>query len=267
MLFRSSNIKLNFIDNKRLAENLLMDAENIDFYLDTCNDDPINKKARRRSNYVANSISSSDAKYYQSILDKTIPQLPMRLKMDLRDIAIIPLMPSADGGMPHTRPYSIICFSQLQQINSLSTMIHELWHIHQRKYANTWTTVFEQLGWKVWGGELPTFLEKHRRINPDTMDEPLWIYQDIWVPVPIFQDISFPSVTNVDIWFYHVKEGHHVKQIPSTIINFFPGLPKSAYEHPREITAYLLSDHNAQYESPAFKILLSSMGHLAISSS
>ena len=121
------------------------------------------------------------------------------------------------------------------------------------------------MGWKEWTGRLPELLRNYRRINPDTIDSPFWVYQDTWVPVPIFRDISLPSLSDVDIWFYHIKEGRHVKQIP--IEMEIPGLPKSAYEHPREMTAYLLADHSMYHDSPAFKTLLSSVGHLAISSS
>jgi hypothetical protein len=260
-----THLKIIFIDTKRVASQLLIDAEDIDSYLHTCYSHPINAKARRRQNYAANIVSPKDALYYQSILDKTIPLLPMRLRMDLHNIAVVSLMPSADGGMPHTRPYSTICFSQLEQINSISTIVHELWHIHQRKYKDTWNKVFEKMGWKEWTGRLPEFLRDHCRINPDTVDSPLWVYQDTWVPVPIFRDISLPSMSDVDIWFYHVKEGRHVKQIPTEME--IPSLPKSAYEHPREMTAYLLADHNLYHDSPVLKTLLSLIGHLAISSS
>jgi hypothetical protein len=260
-----TQLKFIFIDTKRVASQLLVDAENIDSYLTRCQRDPVNANARRRQSYAANTVSSNDASHYQSILDKTIPLLPMRLRMDLHTIPVVSLMPSADGGMPHTRPYSIICVPQLEQINSLSTMIHELWHVHQRKYKDTWGKVFEQLGWKEWTGRLPEFLRKHCRINPDTIDSPFWVYQDTWVPVPIFRDISLPSMSDVDIWFYHIKGGHHVKQIPSEME--VVGLPKSAYEHPREMTAYLLADHALYRDSPVLQSLLSSVGHLAISSS
>jgi len=260
-----THLKFIFIDTKRVATQLLLDAEDVDSYLTTCYTHPINAKARRRLNYAANVVSPSDAEYYQSILDRAIPQLPMRLRMDLHAVAVVSMMPSADGGMPHTRPYSTICFPQLEQINSISTLIHELWHVHQRKYKDTWSKVFEQVEWKEWSGRLPEVLRNHRRINPDTVDSPLWVYQDTWVPVPIFRDITLPSMTDIDIWFYHTKKGYHVTQIPSEME--VTGLPKSAYEHPREMAAYVLADHALYHDSPFLKSLLSSIGHLAISSS
>jgi len=261
-----TRLKFKFVDNKYIAERLLTDAEAVDFYLESCQHDPINAKARRKLTYAVNSVSSHDSSRYQSILDAVVSRLPKRLQMDLQDIYVIPLMPSADGGMPHTRPYQIICFSQLDQIRtSLSTIIHELWHIHQRKYTDTWVRVFQELGWTEWSGMLPAFLEKNRRLNPDTFDSPLWIYQDTWVPVPVFQDISLPNINEVNIWFYNTKEEYHVRHTPKEIIDYFPNLPQSAYEHPREITAYLLADPKQYQNSPAMKQLLSSVGQLAIS--
>ena len=81
--------------------------------------------------------------------------------------------------------------------------------------------------------------------------------------MPIFRDIALPSMGEVDIWFYNIKEEYHLKKIPRGME--VPGLPKSAYEHPREFTAYLLSEHEAHRDSPALKTLLSSVGQLAIS--
>lgn len=261
-----TNLKLTLVDSKRTAEQLLHDAEDIDYYLETCRDDPINLRARRRQVYAPNSISPKETVYYQSVLQHSIQNLPKRLQMDLQEVKVISLMPSADSGMPHTRPYSMICFPQIEQIESLSTLTHELWHVHQRKYVDTWTKIFERLGWKLWSNRLPSFLEKNRRINPDTIDQPLWIYDDTWIPVPIFRDIALPNMTEVDIWFYHAKEEYHLKQIPNKMNAYFSGIPKSSFEHPRELTAYLLADHQKYQQTPALKDLLDSVGNLAISS-
>jgi hypothetical protein len=261
-----TQLSLTLIDTKQDAQRKLEMAERIDSYFYICQSDPMNALARRNLTYAVNSISPKEAAHYQTLLNHMIKELPIRLRMDLEDISIIPLMPSSDGGMPHTRPQSLICYPQIGQLTSLSTMIHELWHVHQRKYKDTWKLIFEKLGWSEWDGALPAFLEKNRRVNPDTVDAPLWVYQNTWVPIPVFQDISLPDVTEVNIWFYHIKEHYHLKQIPIKLGNYFPNLPQSAYEHPRELTAYLLASPEKHRDSPALQDLLSLVGILAISS-
>jgi len=260
----STPLTLTLIDTKQAAQRLLDHAEKIDFYLDICQQDPMNKLARRRLTYAVNTISPKESVHYQTLLNNMIPQLPMRLRMDLENISILPLMPSSDGGMPHTRPPSLICYPQLGQLTSVSTMIHELWHVHQRIYKDLWKQVFEKLGWKEWTDPLPAFLEKNRRINPDTIDAPLWVYQDTWVPVTVFEDIALPNITEVHIWFYNIKEHYHLKQIPVKLGRHFPDLPRNAYEHPRELTAYLLAEPQHHRDSPALHDILSLVGNLAL---
>jgi hypothetical protein len=254
------------ISNKRAADILLREAEQKDMYLEECHDDRSNALARKQMTYTANSISPQEAELYRAILHKTLPQIPVRLRMDLQEIQIISLMPTADGGMPHTRPPNLICFPNLSQISSLSTMIHELWHVHQRMYPALWITVFEKMGWKPWNGAIPSSIERNRRFNPDTLDHPLWIYQNQWIPVPIFKDISRPSVDQVDIWFYQPYEQYHVKSVPPELKAAFPTAPPSAYEHPRELTAYVLAEPDRYKSSPGFHTLLQAVGQLSIQS-
>ena len=254
------------ISNKRAADVLLREAEQKDMYLEECHDDRSNALARKQMTYTANSISPQEAEQYRGILHNILPQIPARLRMDLQEIQIISLMPTADGGMPHTRPPNVICFPNLSQVTSLSTMIHELWHVHQRMYPALWITVFEKMGWKPWSGTIPSSIERTRRFNPDTLDHPLWIYQNQWIPVPVFKDISRPSVDQVDIWFYQPYEQYHVKSIPPELKAAFPTAPLSAYEHPRELTAYVLAEPDRYKSSPGFHILLDAVGQLSIQS-
>ena len=60
----STHLKFIFIDTKRVATQLLIDAEEVDSYLNACYSHPMNAKARRRLNYAANTVSSSDASQY-----------------------------------------------------------------------------------------------------------------------------------------------------------------------------------------------------------
>jgi hypothetical protein len=177
------------------------------------------------------------------------------------------LTPSAEGGMPHTRPDAMICYPNITNTFSSTTLIHELWHVHQRQHEAWWQTVFSRLGWKPWtGGALPSHLETYRRFNPDTIDLPLWCYQQTWIPVPVFRDIRRPKVDEVEIWFYHVTLKYHVKSPPKEMEAMYRGLPMSAYEHPREMAAYLLSDPVKYSECPVLAPLVEAVGAISLPS-
>jgi hypothetical protein len=173
-------------------------------------------------------------------------------------------MPSADGGMPHTRPDHIICYPDITSTFSVHTLIHELWHVHQRLYPTEWGTIFSKMGWEPWNQPLPSQLDAARRLNPDTIDSPLWCYQKTWIPVPIFRDITQPKMTEVDIWFYHVSLKYHVKSVPKEMQKVYGDLPWSAYEHPRELAAYLLSDPDRYGQSVGFYELITLIGAMAL---
>ena len=253
------SLSFHFILHKEEANQFLQEAEQRDLYLAECRDNKANSKARQSSTYAANHVSFDDGQHYQQWLQDAIPALPSRLRSDLGSINIIPLMYSADGGMPHTRPYNMICVPHLKHLESMSTLTHELWHVHQRNYQSAWKTIFAKLGWTEWTGTLPPSLEENRRYNPDTIDSPLWIYQNKWVPLPIFTDISNPVLGNVDIWFYHADKKYHAKTIPPSLAMEFPDLPPSAYEHPRELTAYLLAEPRKYRSTSAWNVITSVM--------
>lgn len=259
-----TNLTFHLLHRKQEAESYLLEAERTDFYLEECHDHDANRKARQSLNYAARSLSAKEAQECEIRLGQLLHQLPSRLRTDLQKITIIPLMSSADGGMPHTRPTSLLCVPRLELLDSMVTLRHELWHIHQRIYGMQWMEIFNKLGWKIWNGHLPVGLEDHRRINPDTLDLPLWVYRDTWVPVPIFRDIRNPVLAEVDIWFYHIGEKRHIRQIPDELLSDFPSMPLSAYEHPRELTAYALSDPDSYRELPGFKKLISLVGQVSI---
>lgn len=255
-------IRFNIVSDKQEARMMLDNAEKEDMYVGECHDDKVNSIARRNLTYSPNTIPLRDLNYMMTYLEGAT--LPQRLNNELDTVNIIHLMPSADGGMPHTRPGEVICYPNISQVFSNITLIHELWHIHQRKYKNEWFKVFKRIGWSMWNGELPEQLENARRYNPDTIDCPLWIFDNQWVPIPIFKDITHPNVAEVEIWFYNVEKRYHSKSIPGEIASYFPNLPSSAYEHPREITAYMLSEPSRYKESQGFKHLVEAIGYISI---
>jgi len=260
----NESVRFKIIHSKEEAQRLLNEAESKDFYLEECYDSPVNAIARSASIYSPNSVSYKDLKYFEVILENSKNLIPKRLKHDLREIKLIQLMPSAEGGMPHTRPGELICFPDISQFVKTSTIIHELWHVHQRIYHSLWVNIFKEWGWTEWNGKLPESLEKNRRFNPDTIDSPLWIYKNTWIPIPIFKDIMRPNMTEVTIWFYNPSSNYHKKMIPDDLVSEFPSVPHSAYEHPRELSAYLLSEPTKYATSVGFKKLITLIGHISI---
>lgn len=259
-----TEIHFTIVTDKEEAQRLLQQAESVDLYLEECYRSKSNAKARLQLQYQPNRIAYRDLKFFEVILENARSQIPFRLKKDLREVKILQLMPSADGGMPHTRPGGIVCYPDVSRFFSTSTLIHELWHVHQRMYEELWNDVFFELGWKKWDGFLPSRLEDHRRFNPDTLQTPLWVFQDQWVPVPIFKDISQPRVDEVELWFYDVRSQYHRKTVPESLLHLFPNAPPSAYEHPRELCAYVLSEPDRYTGAPGFNILLKGVGQLSI---
>jgi hypothetical protein len=258
------NLSFSLISDKTRAKQLLNEAEREDFYLEECNDDKSNLLARRNLSYNPNTISLRDQNYAMNFLDEIKDYLPIRLLNDLNEVKIIQLMPSADGGMPHTRPGNIICYPDISQVFSKTTLIHELWHIHQRNYKDLWFKTFKKLKWMMWNGKLPYEIENARRFNPDTLDCPLWVFDEEWVPVPVFKNISSPNVSDVEIWFYNIKKHYHIRRVPEEIESYFPGLNLNAYEHPREIAAYILSEPDKYKNSQGFKHLIEYIGEISI---
>lgn len=259
------NLTCNVIFDKGEAENRLNLAEQQDFYIEECLDQTLNAAARKQLSYRPNRMSVHDHQSAIAYLESAKQLLPKRLRSDLSTVHIIQLMPTADDGMPHTRPGDIICYPDISQLFSLTTLKHELWHVHQRKYQNLWLRTFAALGWKPWtGGTLPAKLEEYRRFNPDTLDTPHWVFRDTWVPVPVFRDITRPRVSDIDVWFYHVTEKYHTKKVPVELSMYFPHLPAVAYEHPREITAYMLAEPDKHSYSRGFQDLIKQIGHISL---
>ena len=80
----------------------------------------------------------------------------------------------------------------------------------------------------------------------------------------IFNDISLPNMRETSMWFYNVKTELISKKVPEEMSSYFPNLPISAYEHPRELTAYMLSDPDSQKGSQGYADLIDSIGHISV---
>lgn len=244
-----SRLSFRILRDAEEAQRALDAAEAEDFYWEECQEDPLNRLARP-AGYRAAEMTDDEVRFFEVLLAGAEEVIPARLR-ELGEVRIVALAEGleggryagryAEGGMPHTRPGSLIVYPDIWSSFQASTLVHELWHIHQRLHADWWRDVFQALEWQPWDGELPVMLERARRLNPDTVDAPLWVYQRTWVPVPVFRDVVRPVLGEADIWFYHVSLKYHVKTPPRAFAAW-DGLPMAAYEHPRELLAWVLSD-------------------------
>lgn len=263
----SGTIRFHIVKDTAEAQRLLDDAEKKDFYLAECQDDIANVLSRDTCSYTARAMTIHDYKLFEVVIENVQDLLPKRLQHELSTVYLVQLDQTAEGGMPHTRPDTVICYPDITQTFSVTTLLHELWHVHQRQNEAWWRQVFARLGWMPWTeGRLPPHLESHRRLNPDTIDSPLWCYQQSWVPVPIFRDITHPKVNEVMIWFYHISLNYHTKTPPREMEWMYQGLPMSAYEHPRELVAYLLSDPMKYSMCPALGPVIDAVGAISLPS-
>jgi hypothetical protein len=229
------------------ARALLSTANAYDMYVVKCDTHEMNYISRRHNDYTPMKITDYDLlKYRQRIEAIFASEEKMKLFANIgKHVYFIFMMPSADNAMPHTRPETIICLPHVMQIDA-DVIVHEMCHVHQRIFDKKWRHFFEnKWDWKEWRGVLPEKLEKHRRINPDTVDCPLWIFKNKWIPVPVFNNITKPFLRDCSIWFYNLKSGIYSKEIPDDFLEFrMANVPLWAYEHPREMSAYMIQNYD-----------------------
>jgi hypothetical protein len=227
-----------FIASPEYATQLLKAAENTDKY-GLKSSIGINSIARKGMRY---DVIPGDITYSTTSHDiiphwllRNIPAIP---------IPIIILHPSADGGMPHTRGGAICCPGG-NGINNSKTLLHEVIHIHQRANPSKWASFYKHvLDFTIWLGTIPDELEKRRRLNPDTVEIPYWIWRNRWIPVPVL--IGSQTLTSMRVYFYDVMLDEWSSATPREWIEFFgTDLPESHKEHPHEMAAYWLSDDTA----------------------
>ena len=229
----------------------LVSADQQDGYRTACTQDRANILSREPMNYSANRLTLADA----DVLTERIQSFTIPEPLQTLNPTVVALMPSADGGMPHTRAPNIICLPQSATALTNETFVHELWHLHQRAHYNKWTRFFrEKWNFAPFHGELPPHLKGVVRFNPDTMQDPLWIWNNEWVPICVFLNPVTPTLKYTSVWFYNVKSRIHYRQPPRELAAFFSSnLNPSAYEHPCETSAYMLAD--GCDSCPAYKIL------------
>jgi hypothetical protein len=239
-------------------------AESKDAYITQCLDSRANYIARTNTVYKPAILSDSDFTAYDQLLTEFVRHIPARLKKELDYASIAIIMPSADNGFPHTRPDKIICFPQSASMPLLQTFIHELWHLHQRRYPDLWNKLYTQSwGFSKWNGYLPDELGANIRLNPDTIQYGLFCWRKEWVPLPIFLSPTNPQMNESAIWFFNIQTRRWKHSPPEAWSDYFGSshIPPSANEHPNELSAYMLSQitHDTR-GPPAFVDLVKAVG-------
>lgn len=199
----------------------LATAEHLDHYFETIRSSPVNQRAR-------NSL------FYGAMSNTTEPWL--------LNTEIVTMHPTAEAGLPHTRPPNLICMPQYFPEERLShTLAHELVHIDQRRRKYKWDAYFEREGWRrVSADEIPERWLQRCRMNPDTIDDRFWAWQNRYVPLPLFEREDKPDLRQVVVQWWDRGTGIKTNQAPRTFQERYGSFP-SQPEHPRELAAVELS--------------------------
>lgn len=237
----------------------LFEAELKDNYRAKCQMDRLNAVARDGQVYVAAKQSETERERCEAHVRGLLPS-PGEFAV-LGRVNVVYLMPTADGGLPHTRPPRVVCLPMSPIPVSAETMTHELWHVHQRAFPDRWAAFLrDRWNFVPYRGSLPDKFNGVLRHNPDTLAQPLWLWRNEWVPVCLFTNPTTPTLSDTAVWFYNTKRGMYVTAVPAEMVHFFGGdLPPVAYEHPYELAAYLLASGRTP-TSPGYGALKGEFG-------
>lgn len=158
------------------------------------------------------------------------------------DTEILTMHPTAEAGLPHTRPPNLICMPIYYPEDRMKeTLNHELIHVDQRRRRIKWNAFFERQGWRpVPEAEIPQRWLQRCRMNPDTIDERFWAWKGRHVPLPLFEREDTPDLRQVVIHWWDRETGIKQNQPPRSFSERFGSFP-SQPEHPRELAAVELS--------------------------
>lgn len=209
----------------------LAQAEQIDKYRTRCAESLLNRLARQNHTY---SLFSNES---------PVPLQQIADTMDLtRSSKIVILHPSADNGYPHTRPRNLICMpAGFSLYEAPKTLLHEACHLDQRNNEPSWLSYSIRQGWwPVHPEQIPERWRDRCRINPDTMAQPFWSWQDYYVPLPLFLNEQSPSMANCDIRWYDLRNGVLYNVPPLSFTKRYGDIKQP--EHPYEVSAVEFSE-------------------------
>jgi hypothetical protein len=201
---------------------LLKKAEQLDGYQKEWNKSLLNRKARQ-------------GLLYEPFFSQETP--------GPGDSVLITMHPTAEAGLPHTRPPNLICIPAYYPENRLDNLIrHELIHIDQRKRPGVWRERFLREGWSpVSDNNIPDIYKERIRLNPDTLHDGYWAWKGVYVPLPLFERTDKPDLRQTQIRWWNRETGSLLAEPPMSFQKVF-GYHHPQAEHPREISAVLLAE-------------------------
>uniref|UniRef100_A0A6C0D765 DUF4157 domain-containing protein n=1 Tax=viral metagenome TaxID=1070528 RepID=A0A6C0D765_9ZZZZ len=210
--------------------NYIKEAEIIDRFNASCKNSFLNNLARKNFAYV------TDYNSYFSNIREFVKNYEI-----FNDINIVQLNHSAENGFPHTRPNNIICIPSDARFPSLEvTLFHEAVHIHQRNNKDAWDKFLAKEGWTEFSKrEIPERWLEKIRYNPDTFLAPFYIFENRWVPLPMYKSDYNPVFSEINIMYYDTVTGVLEHEPPESFIKKY-GNDVRQTEHPYEIYAVLL---------------------------
>jgi hypothetical protein len=206
----------------------LQRAEMLDNYRTIVGHSHLNRAARAGQIYLPSPFSNN----------RTVP--PPDPTQPWPSGQVIWMDPTADDGLPHTRPpYYILISREFPEDKLAGTILHERVHVSQRLYPTAWMNLFKK-AWDMepWSGEIPADIQSRRRMNPDILGVPLYAWKGEWVPLALFKSSSAPKLSETDLVWWNAKTRTLFRQPPPGWTEFFGTVP--AGEHPFELAAYLI---------------------------
>lgn len=208
------------------ATTLLQKAEAIDNYRKLCKESELNRLARSTDTYAA----------FFEPMESTLRSLARKTEIT-RNCQLVFLHPSADSGFPHTRPQNIICLPVGYSAHNLEeTLLHEGFHVHQRNFQDDWMSYSIRQGWwPIAASEIPERWRYRVRLNPDTLSQQFWTWEDRYVPLPLFTNEASPSLEAAEVRWMDKRTGTLLRTPPSSFVERYGSIAQP--EHPFETGA------------------------------
>ena len=225
MLQRSQSEALASPEPRMQAQRRLDQAEAQDGFFARVKRSGVNRLARRNCTY--------EAWNDQSLAVKAAALLDPEDQVD-----IVILDPSAEGGMPHTRP-GLICLPAYYPESKLKeTLAHEMLHISQKRQPTLWASRASIEGWSpVRAGLIPDFWSSRLRLNPDTFGT-LYAWKERYVPLPAYIREDKPMLREIEVRWLDTSQGIVNTSPPTSFTQVYGTLGDAQAEHPYELWAY-----------------------------